>query len=376
MTDRERFLQSLLFGKPDRVYFAPGGPRESTLAAWHTQGLPDNVDWFSYLKKQIGLPVDTNETKPSTFRLSFGLIPPFEEKILSHHSGHYLVQDGKGAIVEISDRYDVTYLRSAKDFVTRKWHKFPVETAEDWEEMKKRYNPDTPERYPEDRKATTAALKDRSYVLGIGIPGPFWAMRDWCGFENLCLMMATQPDFVLEMATFWKNFVLQVLERVINDIRLDYVIINEDMAYKEKAMISPAMVRKFLSPCWAAWVNRLKESGCPIVMLDSDGFIGELIPLWIEAGINATIPVEVAAGNDIVAFRREFGKKMAYQGGIDKRALAKGGEVMKKELQRVIPPLLEDGGYIPGCDHGVPPDISWPNFVDYCRLLAHMTGWL
>jgi hypothetical protein len=42
----------------------------------------------------------------------------------------------------------------------------------------------------------------------------------------------------------------------------------------------------------------------------------------------------------------------------------------------VIPPLLETGGFIPGCDHGVPPDISWPNFIEYTRLLAQLTGWL
>ena len=91
--------------------------------------------------------------------------------------------------------------------------------------------------------------------------------------------------------------------------------------------------------------------------MDSDGYIGELIPIWIEAGINACDPIEVAAGNDIVAFRRQFGKKMAYRGGIDKRAIAKGGEVMRAEVMRVAP-LLEDGGFIPGCDHGVPPDVS------------------
>ena len=84
----------------------------------------------------------------------------------------------------------------------------------------------------------------------------------------------------------------------------------------------------------------------------------------------------LAAGNDIVAFRERFGKQMAYTGGIDKRALAKGGAVMEAELKRVIPPLFKEGGYIPGCDHGVPPDISWPNFVEYARLLAQYTGWL
>lgn len=67
---------------------------------------------------------------------------------------------------------------------------------------------------------------------------------------------------------------------------------------------------------------------------------------------------------------------MAYQGGIDKRAIAKGGKVMEEEVMRVVPPLLEDGGFIPSCDHGVPSDVPWQNYVAYSRLLAKLTGWL
>ena len=111
------------------------------------------------------------------------------------------------------------------------------------------------------------------------------------------------------------------------------------------------------------------------VDVDSDGYIGELIPLWIESGLNVCDPIEVAAHNDINEFRRRFGHKMAYRGGVDKRAIAKGGDVIRTELKRLAP-VVKDGGYIPKCDHGVPSDISWPNFVDYSRLLAQMTGWL
>jgi hypothetical protein len=66
---------------------------------------------------------------------------------------------------------------------------------------------------------------------------------------------------------------------------------------------------------------------------------------------------------------------MAYRGGIDKRAMAAGGQVMRDEVMRVAP-LIQDGGFIPSCDHGVPPDISWPNFIEYTRLLAQLEGWL
>jgi uroporphyrinogen decarboxylase len=136
------------------------------------------------------------------------------------------------------------------------------------------------------------------------------------------------------------------------------------------------MARQFLMPAYQRWVSEINAAGCPIVDMDSDGNIEVLIPLWIESGINVCDPIEVAAGNDIVAYRERFGKRMAYRGGIDKRAIAAGGQVLRDEVLRVVPPLLKEGGFIPSCDHGVPSDISWPNFVDYTRLLAQLTGWL
>jgi uroporphyrinogen decarboxylase len=280
-----------------------------------------------------------------------------------------------GAVVEISDRYDYTYLRYAKDFVTRKWHKFPVETRADWERMKARYDPQAPGRFPEDFEARCRAVHDRDYALGISFNGPFWQLREWCGFEGLCLLMADDPGFVEEMSGFWAEFVSETMAPVLERVQLDFVGISEDMAFKEHSMVSPAMVRRFLMPAYERWVPEIKASGCRIVDMDSDGYIGDLIPLWIEAGINCCWPVEVAAGNDIVEYRRRFGRTMAYHGGVDKRAIARGGEVMRAEVMRAAP-LLEEGGFIPGCDHGVPPDISWPNFVEYARLLAELTGWV
>jgi len=140
-------------------------------------------------------------------------------------------------------------------------------------------------------------------------------------------------------------------------------------------MISPKMVRERLLPSYLCWGEILRKHKVPIYDIDSDGFIGELIPIWIEAGVNVCDPVEVAALNDINAFRRRFGRKMGYRGGVDKRAMAKGGDVIVEEIAR-IRPVIRDGGFIPGCDHGVPSDISWPDYVRYVGLLAKETGWL
>ncbi|HUU43768.1 MAG TPA: hypothetical protein VMX57_08310, partial [Planctomycetota bacterium] len=169
--------------------------------------------------------------------------------------------------------------------------------------------------------------------------------------------------------------VATMLARVLRHVVPDRVHLSEDMAYKGASMISPAMTREFLKPSWDRWTKLARDAGVAIVDVDSDGYIGELIPIWIESDINVCDPIEVAAHNDINAFRERFGHAMGYTGGVDKRAIAKGGRVIRDELRR-IEPVVRDGGFIPSCDHGVPPDISWPNFVDYSRLLAQMTGWL
>jgi len=309
--------------------------------------------------------------------VSFNLMPEFEEKVLEHRDGHYIVQSFRGEIVEISDKYDLSYIRSTKDFVTRKWHKFPVENEADFEKMKERFNPSSEGRFPEDFRERCAKLRDRDYVLSLTVNGPFWQLRDWCGFENLCMMMAENPAFVRKMVSFWQKFVLDMLGGIFRGTEVDHICISEDMAYKEKSMISPAMTRNFLLPVWDTWVSEIKENNERVVIdLDSDGYIKELIPLWIEAGINCCSPIEIAAGNDLLGYRELFGNRMAYIGGMDKRLIAKGGSALESEMRRIIPPMLKEGGYIPSCDHGVPPDISWGNFVEYSRLLAELTGWI
>jgi hypothetical protein len=376
MDARTRFRETIKYGKPDHIPFEPGGPRESTLSAWHNQGLPAEGDWFDHLIVTLGLPAAVKKSQPS-LEVVFHILPVFEERVLDHRDGHYVVQDWMGAVTEISDRYDATYIRSAKDFVTRKWHSFPVESRADWrEKIAWRYNADDPARFPFDFAARCAAPAGGETIRYINFNGPFWQMREWLGFERLCTLFADDPAWVGEMIEFWTAYAGGMLKRILAHTDLDHVMVNEDMAYKLHSMISPRMTRQFLAPAWCKWIELIR-SACPqvVVSIDSDGYIGELLPIFIEAGFDATWPVEVAAGNDLNAFRRRFGREIAYSGGVDKRALAAGGPVMRAELQR-LRPAVEGGGYIPGCDHGVPPDISWPDFIDYTRLLARMTGWL
>ena len=62
-------------------------------------------------------------------------------------------------------------------------------------------------------------------------------------------------------------------------------------------------------------------------------------------------------------------------GGIDKTKIAKGGKILEKEFESKVPRLVEDGGYIPCCDHGIPPDVSYSNYCQFVALLKKYCGW-
>lgn len=377
MNQRQRFLETMLFGSPDRVPLNPGNGRESTRAAWHSQGLPEDVPPRKipqYAFEQIGSPYPWPEGGPG-FSVNERMIPQFEEKVIEVLPNSQIVQDWKGNICEIGKEYTTEHLRNAIDFVTRRWVKCPVESWDDWEAMKERYDPDDLSRLPDNPEELGKQVADRTWPIAIHFSGPFWQMREWLGFESLCTMFYDDPDLVRDMAAFWTDYVSRLMENAFRYCVPDEVHLSEDMAYKAFSMVSPDMAREFLFPAWKQWGEVVKSHGVAVYAMDSDGFIGELIPLWIDAGIHACDPIEVAAHNDIVEFRERFGKKMAYRGGVDKRAMAAGGETLEEELAR-IKPVVDSGGYIPSCDHGIPADVSWPNYLQYVQGLARMTGWL
>lgn len=375
MNPRQRMLETLLFGSPDRIPLHPGGGRKSTLEAWHRQGLPTDVrNYGEYAYRQAGGTLPWPAGGPG-FPVNERMIPCFAEKVIEVKENSQVVQDWKGNICEIGLEYDTNYLRNAIDFVTRRWLKCPVENAADWEAMKARYDADDPARLPGDLDDRKKLLADRDGYVQIHFSGPFWQLREWCGFEGLCMMFYDNPQMVRDMIAFWTAHVARLLERTLAVFTPDCVHLSEDMAYKRFSMISPDMTREYLLPAYQCWGEIVRGAGVPVYAMDSDGFIGELIPIWMEAGINVCDPIEVAAGNDIAAFREAFGRKMGFQGGVDKRAMAKGGKILEDEIAR-LQPVMDSGGFIPSCDHGIPADVSWPNFLRYVELLAKATGWL
>jgi uroporphyrinogen decarboxylase len=360
MNSRERFRESLLFGKPDRVTLTSHfGPKQSLVEKWREQGLPPDDSYVRIhgIERADRLPINFNP------------LPAYKQEVLGEFGGHILVRNHLGQVVEHEKDPKLV------DYQTRAWHDFPVKAREDFEEMKWRYNPESPGRYPDFWDETARSLRDRSYPVSLTFPSMFWRIRDWTGLARLCKMLYREPDLVREMFQFWTEFVIETSRRALTTLDVDYVLMSDDMAYKGRAMIGPEMMREFMLPLYRRWVKHFREHGVDVILMDSDGLVHEIAPVWVEAGINVLVPMEVNAGNDMLALREELGHSMAFMGGIDKMKLAIGGRALEKEFESKAPQLIEDGGYIPCCDHYLPPNISYANYCQFISLLKKYCGW-
>jgi uroporphyrinogen decarboxylase len=135
------------------------------------------------------------------------------------------------------------------------------------------------------------------------------------------------------------------------------------MAYKTASLISPALVRRYMMPAYEEIVSVMRAGGVSLIMVDCDGFVGELLPLWRQAGVDGTHPCEIAAGSDPFLLRRQ-NPGAPLSGGMDKRVLSRGRDGVDAELARVMP-LVREGGFIPMLDHFVPPDMPWDTYRYY-----------
>ena len=159
-------------------------------------------------------------------------------------------------------------------------------------------------------------------------------------------------------------------EKLTSEVEFDSAVFWEDMSGKTGPLISPVTFKEFMTPCYKKITDFLKTKKIKYFNVDSDGNVGSLIPLFLEAGLNSMYPFEQQAGNDMLELRKKF-PQLRMIGGIDKNILYKGREHIDMELQKV-PALIKQGGYIPYIDHLVPPNSSWENFKYYRNKLNNI----
>ena len=299
------------------------------------------------------------------FFVTPAILPVFEKKVISEDERHRVEITHGGTIVEVS-----------KEFPGRmpKYLEWPVKDRATWNEYRRRLDPYTPERWPSDWWGFVDKTNSEDTPTLLMLEGFFGILREWMGMENLLYMFYDDPNLVEDMMDHMLYFMMGIAQRVLRDVRVDCIRFWEDMAYKTGPLISPDMFKKYMVPRYKKVTEFLHSHGIDVIHVDCDGNIDELIPLWLECGINFHWPLEVAAGMDAVALRKKYGKELIMSGNIDKRVFLKGKDAIREEVMSKVPFLLETGGYLPSLDHAIPPDVSLEGFRYYTNLLREIGG--
>jgi uroporphyrinogen-III decarboxylase len=99
-----------------------------------------------------------------------------------------------------------------------------------------------------------------------------------------------------------------------------------------------------------------------------------VIPAFLDCGLTCILPMEPAAGMDIVALRKTYGQRLAMLGGIDKHVLRKGKPEIHKELAYKLQPAMRTGGMVFGLDHRIPNGTPIDNYRYYVTTARDMLG--
>jgi uroporphyrinogen decarboxylase len=321
-----------------------------TIEIWHGQGLPPDCETNADVERHLGLEgISIIPTLP----VQNGPCPPFEEKVIEVRGGRRIIRNEDGVLCEMTE----------SDTSIPRYLRYTIESRADWERLRReRLDPEAPGRIG---NAAAAVAEARA----AGLPVRFNAgslygwLRNWMGLEVFSVALLTEKDWVEEMMEHLTILTLALVEKALPGLEADVAWWWEDMAYNHGPLLSPRLFRELMVPRYARITAALRRAGIEANVLDCDGRIDELVPGWLEAGINVMFPVE-SIHSDPLRLSRNHGDRLLMIGGVNKMALIEGRGAIGREIER-LRPLVERGGYIPCVDHRVPPDVNYANYLYY-----------
>lgn len=301
MTEKERFLGILGGRAYDRIPVFDLEPDDSTIKLWHTQGLPQR----------------------STFAEHFG--------IESHES------------ISLEIRSSPFY-RGAPDLL------------ESMDAFERHYDIDDPDRVRPDFEARCARLDREGRVVFISASGgglfQMLGVRGWESLVAACDALVNRPAYVEELLERTTDFHCACLDRVLSRVDVDYASLYEPIASNAGPLISPEMFEHFSMPGYRRVLDLLDRRGVPLrVFCTTGGDLGPLLPMLVDAGVNCLwISNIMTPDMDYRNLRRRYGSEMALIGGISSRSMSEGKDAVRRSVNRIVPPLLADGRYLPCLD--------------------------
>jgi len=323
MTEKERFLNTLLGKGADRFPYFDLEPMEDTLKRWRMEGLPADRSIAEFFRLEV------------------------------HHPAGLMLRS-------------FPYFQGAPDLLS------------DPAAFERHYDPDHPGRLePDFEQKCRDATHNGKVVYTDAWGGGFLQMigvHDWDSFVSAMYALKEDPARIEALVERTIDFYCLLLDRLLAKASIDYATFYEPIASNSGPVISPAMFRHFVLPGYRKVLKLLARYGVPLrILCTTGGNLSALLPDLIEAGINGFWISNIRdAGMSYTELRRTYGPGIALIGGIDTTSLAQDESVIRRAVEETVPGLLQDGHYLPCLDDR--PRNNHP-FRQYCyfrQLLAEI----
>ena len=322
MSSRERFRETMRYGTPDRVPYFEEGIRKDVLKVWRSQGLARDADLAALF------PSDQRE------RIEVDLEP-------------------------------------RPKFIAKR------DKMADVKKFERRLDPTDKKRLPGRWSRRVQAWQSRDHVLMLYVHrGLFLTMGvgNWETFIELMTMLTEQPDGVRKRMQIQGQFAARLTDRILQEVDIDAIVFSEPIGGNDRPLISPKMYEEFVLQTYEPILDVLRHHKVATICFQTFANARILIPGILKWGFNCLWACEVNIdAMDYRSLRKEFGRDLRLIGGIDLDALRKGKAAIRREIEEKVPPLIEDGGFIPLADGRVRADVPFENYAYYRRLLADVT---
>jgi uroporphyrinogen decarboxylase len=218
-----------------------------------------------------------------------------------------------------------------------------------------------------------------AYPIRGGGSEPFLTYKSLRGGEQAYIDLLVNPEIVHYCLDQLFDFRYEVTRRIYEQlphatVHITYVA--EDMGSQESLLFSPAAIDEFLLPRMKRMMDLAHEAGA-FVFMHSDGAVREILPTFIEAGVDVLDPVQWRSkGMEREGLKRDFGDDLIFHGAMDNQYTLAFGSVqeVEQEVQDNIRILGEGGGYILAPCHNIQP-ISPPENVVATFEAGYRYGW-
>ena len=146
---------------------------------------------------------------------------------------------------------------------------------------------------------------------------------------------------------------------------IDIFFMGDDMGTQASTYVSPDMYRRFFKKRLAAYCEQAHRYGMK-TMYHTCGRVAPLVGDFIDAGLDILQSLQPQAmGEELAALKREYGRHLAFQGGIDIQGVLPRGtpDEVAEHVRSRAEILGEGGGYIFGTAHNILPDTPTENIL-------------